>query len=521
MDPEQPTVQAVLVRGGRYAAVGREDEIRALAAVDAEERDLHGAWAYPGFTDSHMHMLSMAIQASALELNSLRSRGAVLAAVAQRAAELPEGVGIDARGFNEDLWDDRKMLTRQELDAVAPHNPVRLTRVCGHVVIANSPAIENAGICRDTPVPPGGEADIDRGYFAENALDLISPTSDKGIESCKELLFSGMEAAADVGLTCVHTDDFNTAGYSMRTVTAAYQALEKEGRMPVRILQQCALPDDSSWAEFLGAGFHYGYGSDMYRIGARKLYTDGSLGARTAWLSKPYADAPDRTGVPIYSEDEFNRLAAQTHEANMPFVAHAIGDAGVQCVLEGIRYARKNVPGTDDLPDGIIHCQITTPAQLKRIASERVNVYAQPVFTEYDLHICRDRVGSEIEQSSYNWKTLYDAGVCISSGSDCPVEPCDPIKNIYCAVTRMDFDGYPQGGWMPEQRLSVYEAVDCHTVKPAQAADIGDRLGRIKVGYLADMTVLDSDMNAISPEKLMTVKPIYTMVGGALRKCRG
>lgn len=520
MDDAQPAAEAVLVRGGRFAAVGAAQDVLAQAGPEAELVDLHGAAAYPGMIDSHLHILNLAIMSQALVLTEIRSREALLSAVAERAGRLPAGTVIDGRGFNEDLWDDRRLPTRRELDLAAPEHPVRLTRVCGHMVIANSRAIERAGVTAETPVPEGGAMDLAAGIFAENALNLLfAGDGDPGVAMCRELLYDGMCQAADAGLTGIWSDDFYTGNYSMHTVAQAYRELEREGRMPVRVVQQCAMATEKLWQEFLDSGFRYGQGSDMYRIGPRKLYADGSLGARTAWLTAPYADQPDKQGVPIYTQEELNRLAAQTHAAGMPFIVHAIGDAAAQSVLDAIAYARQAVPGTENLPSGIVHCQITSREQLERIAREHVTVYAQPVFTEYDLHICRDRVGEEMEKTSYNWAALYRSGVCISSGSDCPVEPLDPAKNIFCAVTRKDFNRLPEGGWMPEQRLTVEEAVACHTIQAAKAVGAEDRLGRIRVGYLADMTVFDRALDAVTPDEILDVKPVMTVVGGQVRRC--
>lgn len=520
MDEAQPTAEAVLVRDGRFAAVGAAQDVLAQAGPEAEIVDLGGTAAYPGMIDSHLHILNLAIMSQALVLTEVWSRDELLMAVRGRSRRLPAGTVIDGRGFNEDLWDDRRLPTRQELDRAAPDHPVRLTRVCGHMVIANSRAIERAGITADTPVPDGGAMDLETGVFAENALNLLfDGDGDPGVEMCKTLLYDGMRQAADVGLTGIWSDDFYTGNYSMHTVAQAYRELEQEGRMPVRVVQQCALANDARWQEFLDSGFRYGQGSDMYRIGPRKLYADGSLGARTACLTVPYADQPDKQGVPIYPQAELNRLAAQTHAAGMPFIVHAIGDAAAQSVLDAIAYARQAVPGTDELPSGIVHCQITSQEQLDRIAREHVTVYAQPVFTEYDLHICRDRVGEALEKTSYSWATLYRSGVCISSGSDCPVEPLDPAKNIYCAVTRKDFNGQPEGGWLPEQCLTVEEAVACHTIQAARAVGAEERLGRIRVGLLADMTVFDRALDVVAPDAIMDAAPVMTVVGGVVRRC--
>lgn len=520
MDGETPAAEAVLMEDGRFIAVGKDEELLPLCHDGDRTMDLQGAAVYPGLTDSHLHILNFAITSRELTLHSVRSREAALEAIRRQAEKLPEGSWLDGRGFNEDLWEDHRLITRRDLDLAAPRHGVRLTRVCGHMVIANSRAMEMAGITPETPVPEGGKADPEQGIFSENAIGLLfSSRGDRGVEACKELLSVGMEQAADAGLTAIFSDDFGTGGFSMHTVAEAYRELEREGKMPLRVVEQCALPDESAFREFLDAGFFFGQGSDFFRIGPRKLYADGSLGARTAWLSVPYADTGKGQGVPIYTQEELNLLAVQSHRAKTPFIVHAIGDAAADSVLKAIAYARAAVPGTNELRDGIVHCQITTPALLKKIRDMGVCVYAQPVFCEYDLHICRDRVGAELEKSSYQWKTLLRGGVCISSGSDSPVEPFAPAKNIYCAVTRKDFDRLPEGGWLPEQCLTVEEAIACHTVQAARAVGMEDRLGKIRPGYLADLTVFPRELEAMPGDEILLQKPLMTVVGGRIRKC--
>lgn len=522
MDGEQSEVRAVYAVDGKIVFTGSEAEVIAKADKDAQFVDLGSAHAYPGLVDSHLHILNLAITARELVLNGIESREEVIDRIKQRASVLPKGSDLSGRGFNEDLWSDSRLITRKELDEIAPEHAVRLTRVCGHMVIVNSLAIDKAHITAETPVPDGGTFDFENGIFCENAINLVSPDNDgRDAASCEELLYEGLCAAADAGLTAIYSDDIGTGGYGIKAVTEAYKKLDDEGRMPVRVIEQCALPDDESFDEFLSMGFYYGWGDDYFRIGPRKLYIDGSLGARTAWLSRPYADAPDKQGVHIYSGDELKALAVKTHKTGMPFIVHAIGDGGVGCVIEAIKYARREVPGSEQLPSGIVHCQITDKAQLDEIAKEHIVIYAQPVFTEYDLHICKDRVGEEKEKTSYAWATLKRCGVNISSGSDCPVEPLDPNKNIYCAVTRKDFKHYPEGGWTPDERLTVHEAIECHTVEAAEAIGAEDRMGKIKAGYLCDMTVFPCDLEKIDPDEILETKPVMTIVSGKMRLCTG
>lgn len=397
---------------------------------------------------------------------------------------------MDGRGFNESLWPDQGLFTRRDLDRAAPRNPVRLSRVCGHLVIANTLALNAGGIFPDTPSPEGSTIDYENGFVTEAAVSLLyRQDRDPGVEHCMETLMRGLSYAADLGLTHLYSDDLTAGAYDRETVAEAYRRLRDEHRMPLRVVEQCALADEAELEDWLRHGHTYFSGDDWFRIGPRKLYADGSLGAATAWLSRPYADRPETRGVAVCSQEEMNALFVSAHEKGYPCIVHAIGDAAAQCVLNAAEHAKKTVPGTEDLPDGIVHCQITTPDILKKIRELNMCVYAQPVFCEYDLHICRDRVGEALESTSYAWKTLLDSGVRISAGSDCPVEDCSPAGNIYCACERTDYQGFPEGGWLPGEKLTRQEAIGCHTTLAAASVGLQDRFGRIAPGYYADFTV--------------------------------
>lgn len=508
----------VKLQDNRIAAMGT-GEAEGISP-EAIVTDLKGAHVYPGMVDTHLHILSKAITERGLVLDQVRSRDIMLQMIRDRAAKTPKGEKISARGFNEDLWEDRRLPTLAELDEAAGDHPLTLTRVCGHMMMVNRAAMQANGIDAATPVPAGSRLDLENGIVTENAIPLFTEnTPDRGVAACKEALLEGLNSAADAGLTGLYSDDFCTDGFGIETVIRAYQELAAEDRMPVRVVQQCMLTTNDILNTFLQNGHHWNEGNDLYRIGPRKLYADGSLGARTAFLRRPYADQPDTHGSEVATQDEMNALLAAGHRAGMPTVVHCIGDGAVQRVLDAIRFARETVPGTDEIPDGLVHCQITDAAQLRQIREMKVQVLAQPVFTEYDLHICRDRVGAEMEKTSYNWRTLYEDGVLITSGSDCPIESLEPVKNIYCAVTRKDYDHYPPEGWMPEQRLTPRQAIDCHTAKAAQAAGYADRLGQIREGYLADFSIFDKSFEDVDPDDILSIRPVMTVMNGRVRVC--
>ena len=229
MADEMPVAEAVWVKDGRIRAVGKKDEVLSRAGGNAATRDLNGAAVYPGLIDSHLHILNHAITSHRLMLNGVRSRDEALRMLSERAKRAAAGEIICGRGFNEDLWADKRLPTRRELDLAAPGHAVLLTRVCGHLIVANSLTMEMAGVTRETVAPAGGWMDYENGFFAENALGLVNiDARDGGVERCKQLLYEGMCMAADAGLTAIFSDDIFTGGYSMESVLTAYRALEKE-----------------------------------------------------------------------------------------------------------------------------------------------------------------------------------------------------------------------------------------------------------------------------------------------------
>lgn len=518
MNPACPRAEAVAEENGRIIAVGKNEEILRLRDPSCEIVDWQGAAVYPGLIDSHMHLLETAADACGIKLENVRKRSEIFTLIHDRAAVTPKGQMIEGFRFNEDLWDDKRMITADELDRIAPEHPVRLVRACGHLIVANHAAIRAAGIDERTVFPASSTADFVTGVFTEDALPMLTADRrDLGVRRCKELLLAGLKICADAGLTCVYSDDFGAAGFSMETVTRAYLELAEEGIMPVRVLEQCYMPAEDGPDRFAASGCAYMKGNSLFRFGPRKMYADGGMGARTAWLSRPYADQPETAGVPVTDRSRLTREIVRTHKMGMPVVVHAIGDAAVECVLDSIEASRKLSDVSKDFRDGVIHVQITSETTLRRIREVNADIYVQPIFLDYDLHICEARVGKTLAATSYQWKTILDSGVCISSGSDSPVNTCDAMKNIFCAVQRTDFTGYPEGGWLPDQKLTVEEAVLCHTVLAARAGNLEKDLGSVTPGKLADFSVYPEALDHMDPAEIKNLVPVMTVIGGKVR----
>ena len=314
------------------------------------------------------------------------------------------------------------------------------------------------------------------------------------------------------GVTSVQSDDYALfRAIPWETVNAAYRELAESGDLTVRVYEQANFTALPELRRFIEAGNRTGNGDAFFRIGPLKLLGDGSLGSRTAHLSRPYADDPAVCGFSLFSTEQMNEMIGYAHARNMQIAVHAIGDACLDQVLDAMEAALEHHP-REDHRHGIVHCQITRPDQLERISRLKLHVYAQSVFLDYDNHIVESRVGSERAKTSYSWKTLLNRGVSVSNGSDCPVEFPDVMRGIQCAVTRTSMDG--TGPYLPEEAFSLEEALDSFTIRGAEASFEEHGKGLIAPGFLADFTVLARNPFETAPEDLHTIPVHACYLGG-------
>lgn len=526
-DPRRPWASGVAVRGGRIAAVGG-DEIRDLAGPDTALLDLGGLPLLPGLEDSHLHLAETGRGMEVADLSpaaSIAEMGAILQAFI-RERQLPPGRLVLGWGWNQDKLPSRRMPTLPELDGMAPGHPLVLTRVCQHIAAANSAAMALGGIDQNTPDPVGGEIGRDGagrpdGIFRENAMELL-PQTDTGPITKEDLcrwLKNAAGKAASLGLTAVHSDDLCTVpGLSWREVLDAYRRLAQRGELPVRVVEQCLFPSTEALEAFFAEGYHPGWTEGNFTIGPVKIVSDGSLGARTALLTRPYADDPEAgVGMATIPREVMEDLVLAAHRHGMGAVIHAIGDGAIDLALDAIQRAKESFPEIRETPShGIVHCQITRPDQLRRIRELEVQVLAQPVFLEYDLHMADLRVGEALGRTSYAWRTLAQLEVPLSAGSDSPIESMDPFGNLYCAVTRRDYRGEPSEGWHPWECLTLEQALSAATAGAAFAGGMGEVWGRIAPGLLADFTLPDRDIFSLPPEELLHTAAAMTVVGGRI-----
>lgn len=512
-----PMAEAFVVENGKFTFVGASTDARAMAAPGDRIIDLQNAFVSPGFIDSHMHLLSYGLALTRARLDehtdSLEHLVEHLREFAQAHPSLP-GDWIVGRGWNHDYFSDvSRMPNRYDLDRVSTERPVAAVRCCGHSMTVNSKALELLGITADTPAPEGGEIGVENGEpdgrLYDNAMgaayDAI-PEPDK--DQIKNMLRAACKALNAYGVTGCHTDDYSTP---WRIVNEAYRELIESGELTVRVYEQSNFHSVDDLHEFIEAGNVTGAGDELFRIGPLKLLGDGSLGARTAYLSRPYADDPSTTGIPVFSQQTLDEMIGFAHTHGMQIAVHAIGDACLDRVLDAYDRALAACP-REDHRHGIVHCQITRPDQLKRMIDMKLHIYAQTIFLDYDTGIVRARVG-DLADSSYCWKTLMRGGLSVSNGTDCPVEMPNALAGIQCAVTRASLHGDGQP-FLPDQAFTVREALDSYTLRSAEASFEEHIKGRIAPGMLADFVVLDQNPMTVDPFRIREIAVLKTCLGG-------
>ncbi len=439
--------------------------------------DLKGAFVYPGFNDSHMHLLSFgaALTQVPLQVNSLK-------ALKQRLKDhyIP-GQKLIGRGWNQDYFaDEKRYPTRQELDEISRDDPVVITRACGHVLIANSKAIAMA----DIHEVPGGSFDLDSGLFKERATALIqNAVNQYSREDIKAMILRAQKELNRYGITSVQSDDLRSLPVSYQTILETFQDMKKE--LTVRVNEQAQLLNSDEISDILN---QRGY-DPFFKIGPLKILSDGSLGARTAYLSRDYHDAPGHNGTFTWDEEELRELMRYAHVNGMSIAVHAIGDGALDIILDIFADILKKYPRSDHR-HGIIHCQIMRQEQLERMKKMNLTAYIQPVFLDYDNHIVKERVGEELASSSYPFHTLYQYNHA-AGGSDCPVELPDVLKGIKLAMTRTSLDGC--GPYRPEEALSLDEAIHLYTKNGAYLSFEENQKGQLKAGQYADFVILDKE----------------------------
>jgi predicted amidohydrolase YtcJ len=415
-------------------------------------------------------------------------------------------------GWNQVKWGLGRFPTKSELDAVVPDRPAALDRVDGHAKWLNTPALEAAGITKDTTDPPGGRIERDAlgnptGVLVDNAMALVEKVIPTLTDAQRqEALQRAMSHMNSVGLTGV-----GDAGVDAATV-AAYRVLADRGQLTVRAYVMIR-DTGADFAELSKDGPLIGYADDHLTIRSVKLFADGALGSRGAALLAPYSDKPDQSGLLFMSEAEMQRKMESALRAGYQVNVHAIGDAANHEVLDAFAGAYQDVGGRE-LRNRIEHAQVVTPADIPRFKQLDLIASMQPTHATSDMNMAQVRIGPERLKGAYAWRTLLDQGTRIAGGSDFPVESDNPFFGLYSAVTRMDHDGKPPGGWHAEQAMTLEEAFRAFTLDAAYAEHNERNIGSLETGKWADFILVDRDLFRIEPSEIWKIRVLQTWVGG-------
>ncbi|NPV69478.1 MAG: amidohydrolase [Firmicutes bacterium] len=518
MDPATPVAEAFAVDSGEFVAIGGNDDVLNLAqgSRGAQKIDLGGLPVFPGFIDGHTHVMWVGESLERVDLSKCRSIEEVRSRLRERAAELGPGQWVLGWGWHQERFAERRDPVAADIDGVIPGNPAYLIRECTHTALVNSLALEMAGVGANTPDPVGGkivrdDSGVPVGLLHETAMQLVSrilPAPDERAK--RETLKRAMLEMLKLGITSVHTIDFSCE--------EAYRSLHTGGELPLRVYMDQPM---STMEEISAITEPTGSGDDWLRMGSVKFWADGAFGPRTAAVREPYADDPGNTGLLVYEPGELARLAAAAARKGRQISIHALGDRALDVTLDALEQAT-TAPGEPVTAgsarggrrDRVVHCGLTDAASVARMKSLGAVADLQPCFIPHEVHWMPGRVGPERRDRMYAFKSLVDAGICCTAGSDAPVDPLDPMIGIFGAVARASIEGYPPGGWVPGQKVPVEEAVRMYTVNGAFAEYAEARKGMIRRGYLADFVVLSSDLFTVAEGDIPGCRVLATVVGG-------
>lgn len=518
MNNQSPVAHALVIENNKILGLGPYDDLMKTYRPDRLV-DLQGKTLLPGFNDSHMHLLGFGQSLQLCRLEGTRSIDDLKLKV-KRFIQSTNDTWIRGRGWNQDHFLEKRLPTAKDLDQIEAHKPVVLNRACGHILVCNSAALKIAGITSETLQPVGGAFDVDdqghpNGILRENAMDLVQKHfPDPTEESLSSAILAGAEYALSQGITSVQSDDLCVYPLKFsRLIIETFRKMSLQGRLPVRVNEQALFRTPENLKAFIASGYKTGQGNAFYSDGPLKILADGSLGARTAYLSQPYADAQQETGIPMYEQSVLDDMVMTAQKHGIATAIHAIGDGTIDMALDAIERAQKAFPNPQ-LRSSIVHFQITRPEHFERMNTLNVLAHIQPIFIDYDMSIVSDRIGEDRMASTYVWRTMLEKGVKMAFGSDCPVEPLDIMPNIYSAVTRKTLSGMPKGGWMPHEKLDVGTVLKAFTLWGAYASCEENIKGSLEPGKLADFALLDKNPYEVDPDDILKINVVETWVDG-------
>ena len=513
-DPANPWAEAMAVSDGKISCIGKMDHVLLDCGggqEGVETVQLRGEFVMPGFNDAHVHLGGAAADLLAVPVTGVPSVEELQKRVADAVAQHKAGEWITGGGWDHTLWPEKRFPTRQQLDAVAPDNPVILTHISGHVAVANSLALKSAEIDKNSPNPPGGEIERDglgeptgmlKEYAAMNLVTVRIP--DPSPERRRKGIELVLENVARNGVTSVQ-DFSDWEDFKM------YRQLKDDGKLTVRITEW--LPFNLPLNDLQNMRGQGGTADPWLKTGALKAFTDGAMGSRTAAMLEPYTDDPTTSGILTNDPEKLKKMAIERDKAGFQLNFHAIGDRANRIALDVFEAVAK-ANGSRDRRDRIEHAQLVAPEDFARFAKLNVIASMQPSHQTTDMRWAEDRVGRERIKGAYAWNTMQKHGVRLAFGTDYNVEPISPFRGLYACVTREHPDGGPKNGWEPQEKISLEDCIRAYTSGAAYAQFEEGKKGELKPSEYADFIILSNDLTKIPPVQYTKTRVLRTVAGG-------
>jgi predicted amidohydrolase YtcJ len=514
-----PRAEAVAVKGDKIVFVGRNGDVARLVGPNTRVLDLAGATVFPGFTDAHMHLPALGEREMTLNLEGSNTLEGFLAKVKARVDQARPGQWVTGRGWIETFWKPPVFPTRQDLDRVAPNNPVLLTRADGHASVANSAALRLAGITRDTRVPAGGAINKDRageptGMLIDHAQQLVGRLVPPPSEAERDqAILLGVRREVELGWTEIQ--DAHGTWAEVDRIRRLYG----DGKIKIRIVKNISGPSADA-DRLIAQGPVLGDAGGRLTVRTIKVVMDGALGSRGAALLAPYSDDPKTSGLITTDTVALKPMLAAALRNGIQVATHSIGDRGNRLTLDFYERAMKEVPAAErkiaDPRWRDEHSQIVNPADIPRFKQLGVIASMQPSHAISDLYFAPARLGMERLQGAYAWQSFMKLGVPVPGGSDAPVERGEPLIEFYAAVARKDLQGRSGEGWHPEEKATREQALKMFTAWAAYAAFQENERGTIEPGKLADLTVFDRDLMTVPELEILKAKNLMTIINGEI-----
>ena len=497
----RPDVKSILCNKGKVL------QLMPSANINSGEKvDLNGGWVYPGFIDSHMHFTGLGHSLESIDLVGTNSKDDVLKTIENKIKNIPKGKWVVGRGWDQNDWVERSYPTAMDLDQISDEHPMVFRRIDGHAIWTNTLAMENSNITSKTKNIDGGmiirdDENIPTGIFIDNAIELIENNMPKKSNNdIRRQILKAQKLLNRYGITSIHD-----AGTSKSEIDVIKKMIE-ENELTVRVFSMIN-NNPQDYNHFLKNGPEIT--NPFLRIESIKIYFDGALGSRGAALLEPYTDSPNQKGLLLISPSEHKKLVRKFNMANFQVNTHGIGDRAIRLILDNYEDS-----GNLNLRNRIEHSQIVHDDDIVRFKKLNVTPAIQATHCTSDMNWVEDRLGKHRIHQAYPWKSFVELGIPLPGGSDAPIENPNPLEGIYASITRQDRKGFPKGGWNPEQRISLKDAIKSYTEWASYASNEEEIKGKIKEGYYADFTVLDRELRSNNPEMILNARVLFTILNG-------